>query len=51
MKRTIIIASLLVCAGLVVSAQNTDDGLARNVRLARNGNYMAVTMDLDLAGL
>ena len=51
MKRTIIITSLLVCAGLVVSAQNTDDGLARNVSLARNGNYMAVTMDLDLAGL
>ena len=48
MKKMILILSVLAGMGLTAEAQKTENHLAGNVRMARNGEYMAVTMDLDL---
>jgi outer membrane protein OmpA-like peptidoglycan-associated protein len=48
MKKMILILSVLAGMGLTAAAQKTENHLAGNVRMARNGEYMAVTMDLDL---
>ena len=48
MKKIILILSVLAGMGLTAAAQKTENHLAGNVRMARNGEYMAVTMDLDL---
>lgn len=48
MKKMILILSVLTGMGLTAAAQKTENHLAGNVRMARNGEYMAVTMDLDL---
>lgn len=51
MKKMILILSVLAGMGLTAAAQKTENHLAGNVRMARNGEYMAVTMDLDLKDL
>ena len=48
MKKMILILSVLAGLGITAMAQKTENHLAGNVRMARNGEYMAVTMDLDL---
>lgn len=48
MKKMILILSVLAGMGLTAAAQKTENHLAGNVKMARNGEYMAVTMDLDL---
>lgn len=48
MKKMILLLSVLAGLGVTAMAQKAEDHPAGNVRMERNGEYMAVTMDLDL---
>lgn len=51
MKRLLQTIAVLLGLGLVSHAQEAGNSRVQNLRLERNGDYMAVSMDLDLTGL
>ena len=48
MKKMILLLSVFAGLGVTAMAQKAEDHPAGNVRMERNGEYMAVTIDLDL---